>query len=263
MSGPRLAAALVVSLIACPPSIARAQQAPDPSGHWEGAIDAPKGTLGFEIDLGKDAAGVFVATFSQPSEHIRGLPLSGVTVEGPAVRFVLNAGSGGGAFEGVVSADGRSMSGHFNANTKQGIFPVAFSATRKGEAHVDAPPRNAPVGREIEGVWSGAIDVGGKSMRLLLKMENRPDGTCAASLVSVDEGGMKMPVGVGTEGGGAERGRPDDGRHLFRDAERGRHGAVRHVGTRAGVAAAHLATGEVSRRRRVTKSRRRGTFVSS
>ena len=196
----RLTILFAVWLVACAPRLAGAQTAPDPSGHWEGALDAPKGAVAFVIDLGKSAEGAFKAAFSQPADHIRGLPLAGVTVEGATVRLVLKAGSGGGTFEGVVSADGQAMTGTFNAKTEQGVFPVPFNATRTGDARFEALPKNAAVAKEMEGAWSGVIDAGGRQIHMVLKLANQPDGTCAASLVSVDEGGMEMPVGVEQRG---------------------------------------------------------------
>src|SRR5262245_61072877 len=87
-------------------ALLRAQNAPDPSGHWQGAIHIPNQEVSIELDLAKsggDARGTFSGV------NIKGYPLSDVVFEGSAFSFKLKV-DGGGAFSGKLSADGRSMS---------------------------------------------------------------------------------------------------------------------------------------------------------
>jgi hypothetical protein len=172
---------------------AHAQLAADPSGHWEGAIQAPGKDVKFEVDLARNSKGELAGTFSNPAQNIKGYPVANVAVEGRSIRFLLKTNSGGGPFDGVLSADGTSMSGHFTTATAEGTFKVPFSLTRTGEARIEAPPKSAPIGKELEGTWNGTLDVNGKSLVLVLKMSNHSDGTATGSLVSVDQG-VEIPV---------------------------------------------------------------------
>jgi hypothetical protein len=186
-------------LLLSPISSLYAKTAADPSGHWEGTVSAPFGEVRIEVDLAKNAKGDLAGTFSQPAQELdsrklpklKGLPLSNVAVKGKAVTFEM-ATAEGGAFQGILLADGKSMSGDF---ASQGSA-VPFRLARTGEARIEAPPKSAPIGKEMEGIWNGTVDVNGKQLRLVLKMSNQPDGTSTGSLTAIDQGGVEVPVAI-------------------------------------------------------------------
>jgi hypothetical protein len=183
---------LIAALLLLPAPSLIAQTAVDPSGHWEGAIQVPQMDLNIEIDLAKDSKGELRGTFGNPGEKLKGLPLANVAVDGRAVTFEIKAGSGGGTFHGEILADGTSMSGSFVAQA--GTVP--FSLTRTGDAQIEAPPKSAPIGKEMEGTWNGAIDAGGMHLRVVLKMSNQPDGTSSGTIISLDQGALEVPVAL-------------------------------------------------------------------
>ncbi len=172
----------------------------DPSGHWEGTISAPMGEVRIEVDLAKNAKGEVTGTFGQPAQELegrvipklKGLPISSVAVKGRAVTLELKATAEGGTFQGTLLPDGKSMSGDF---ASQG-GAVPFRLTRTGDARIEAPPKSARIGKEMEGIWNGAVDVNGKQLRLVLKMSNQRDGTSTGSLASIDQGGIELPVAI-------------------------------------------------------------------
>jgi hypothetical protein len=175
--------------------ILSAQTTPDPTGHWEGAITAPTGQeLTVQFDLGRNADGKLRGTFSQPDQKVKGLPLSAVGIQGALVTIDLRT-SGGGIFQADLAADNRSMSGVFASQ----FGPAPFTLTRKGDAHFDAPPKNPAIGRELEGTWTGLLDVDG-GFRIILKMANQADGSSSAVMTSVDEGGLEIPAAVKQDG---------------------------------------------------------------
>jgi hypothetical protein len=179
-----LIAALFVSSSAPVP---RAQTAADPSGHWQGTIQAPGMDVGFEIDLAKKASGEFAGTVTIPAQQIKGLPLLKVAVDGEAVTFYARSDQ---PLKGVLALDGRSMSGDFFMNGAS----APFSMTRIGDAKIDVPVRSAPITTDLEGTWNGTVDVGGMQMRLVLTLANQPDGTATGRIVNLDEGGLQVPV---------------------------------------------------------------------
>ena len=76
-------AAGLTLLVAAP---ARAQATVDPSGHWEGAIDAQGNELRFELDLMRGDAGHLVGTLNVPSQHLKGIRLQrSPSMVGPSV----------------------------------------------------------------------------------------------------------------------------------------------------------------------------------
>ena len=114
---------LLLGVLLTSGSLARAQGAADPSGHWEGTLKVPQIELRVEIDLARDNQGVFSGTFSQPAQGVKGLPLSSVTVEASAVRFIVKGGPEPATFDGALSADGTSISG----TVTQGGFTIPMN----------------------------------------------------------------------------------------------------------------------------------------
>ena len=123
---------------------------------------------------------------------MKGLPLSTVAVESRSVRVVVKGGPEAATFEGTLSADGRSISG----DAAQGGYSVPFTLTRTGDARIAPAPRNAPIGKELEGIWNGALDLGGTQMRLVVRMSNQPDGTATGTIVSLDGSGVEIPIAM-------------------------------------------------------------------
>jgi hypothetical protein len=178
---------LVVSLLVAP--LASHAQAVDPSGHWEGAITLPNGELTFQVDVLKKANGDLVAAYSRPENNLTGLPLTRVTLDGRAISFVL---TGNTTFQGVFFADGKTISGDVTAP----IGTAPFSMTRTGDAVFAPIPKNAPIARELEGIWNGTLSLQGESLRLVLKMANQADGTAVGTIISVDRGDLELPLGM-------------------------------------------------------------------
>jgi uncharacterized protein len=168
-----------------------AQTAADPSGHWEGTILASGTAVPVEIDLAKNSNGEVAGTFGQPAQRLKGLPLAGVTVKGRSVAFQIKGSEPGErAFTGTLSADGTTMSGDF---TSRQVGTVAFTLTRTGDARIEAAPASAAIGKQLEGNWTGTLDVNGMQMRLALTTSNHPDGTATGGLVNVDER-LELPI---------------------------------------------------------------------
>ena len=131
---------LVVSLLIAP-AAARAQTI-DASGHWEGTISTPMGEMLFHVDLSKNAKGDVIGTYSRPDNNLAGLPLTRVTLDGRAIGFVL---TGNTIFEGVLQADGKTISGDVTAP----IGTAPFTMTRTGVAVFAPAPKNSPIAGDV------------------------------------------------------------------------------------------------------------------
>jgi hypothetical protein len=189
---------LVASLLLAPATPLLAQAAVDPSGHWTGAIHvpayngAPAREIGIDVDIAKTAGGSLEATFGQPAQNIKGLPLGKISLDGKAISFELRA-NGGGVFKGTV-ADAKAITGEFV--TTEGGYAIPFDLARTGEAQIQAPPRSAAIGKDLEGTWNGTIEFEGKKERLVLKLANRPDGTAAGTVLDLDGSNVEIPIGM-------------------------------------------------------------------
>jgi hypothetical protein len=175
-----------------------AQTGVDPSGHWEGTIQAPDRLVSVEIDLARNSRGQLAGTFTQPGDNVKGLPFATVVQEGRSVKLLLRAGSGGGTFTSTLSADGKTLEGDFIMN--EGGYVLPFSATRDGDARIAPEPKSPPIEKAFEGTWSGALDVRGQQLRVSVTLANQPDGTATGAIAIVDGSGVSIPVAIAQEG---------------------------------------------------------------
>ena len=177
-----------------------AAQSQPPEGHWVGAIQVPREALDIVIDLAPTADGKWQGTISIPSQNIKSLPLANITVALPAVSFDLKGPPGDPHFKGTYSKETAALSGDYT----QAGATLPFSLTRKGEAAIAAPPKSTVVTKELEGSWEGALNVDGTTLRLVLKLANQSDAATGL-LVSVDQGGVELPIDTITQNGSTLR----------------------------------------------------------
>ncbi|MBZ5557465.1 MAG: hypothetical protein LAO77_09360 [Acidobacteriia bacterium] len=177
----------IAALLLLPVSSARAQTAADPSGHWQGKIETPGMDLNIEVDLAKNGAGALIGTVAIPAEHVKGLPLAKLVVEGRTVTFGAREDQ---TLTGDLSDDGKTMSGTFSVAGAT----VPFLLTREGDAKIDPPARSAAIGKDLEGTWTTTVESTGN--RVALKLTNHPDGTATGSLINLSEGGLEIPMRI-------------------------------------------------------------------
>jgi hypothetical protein len=75
-------------------------------------------------------------------------------------------------------------------------YELPFSMARTGDATIESPPTSPAVTKQLEGVWSGLLSAGGKSLRLAVTIANQPNGTALGQSVSLDEGNLTVPLVV-------------------------------------------------------------------
>ena len=165
-----------------------------PAGHWVGSIQAGPG-LDVEVDLEPQGAG-WRGTITIPAQLARGVPLDAVTLKGTTVSFAMTGVPGDPHFSGELAKDGTTITGTFT----QGGGAVPMSLTRKGEAQFEKPVVNAALSNAMLGTWEGALDVQGKVLRLQLMLTNGAGGA-SGTLISLDQGNAKIPLGAITEKG--------------------------------------------------------------
>ncbi len=177
----------IVGLLALQPP-PPASSAIAPAGHWEGTIQVPGQELAIEVDLARPA-NEWQGQITIPAQHIKGLPLTGVSAEAGAVTFGMKSIPGNPLFKGTVGKDAKTMAGEFS----QGGVTMPFTLTWKGEARLEAAPKNSPITRELEGAWEGSLNAGSSTLRLVLKLSNA-NGSATGVLISLDQGAAEIPV---------------------------------------------------------------------
>ena len=147
----------------------------------------------FELDVARNGEGAFVGTISVAAQRVQGLPLTKVVVDGASIAFHARTDQ---PFNAVLSADGTSMSGSYNLEGHS----LSFSATRVGEPRFETPLTSAPIGKELEGVWKGALGGEGIGPRIVLTLSNQADGRASGRMVNLDEGGLEIPLAIEQKG---------------------------------------------------------------
>ena len=183
-----MAAGSLVALVVSS-SVLAAQTTAGPAGHWAGTLQIPGQELTIEVDLagGPDK---WEGTITIPAQKLKAFPLSDITVQGSAVSFAMKGVPGEPQFTGVVAADAKTFTGQLT----QGGGTVPFALSRTGEAQIEPLPASTPITKELEGSWSGVLDVNGKTLRLTLKLANQANAPARGTLVSVDQGGAEIPI---------------------------------------------------------------------
>jgi len=186
--------ALIIAALVVGASVpTRAQQSPDPSGHWQGALQAPSMQVPFDLDLAKDASGQFRGTLSVPAQKITGLPLTKVAVDGTAVNFQARSDQ---PFTGVLSDDRQSITGEFLISGNS----LPFTLTRTGVAQIEAPRKSAALSKQLEGTWTATLVVEGMTHELVMTLVNHPDGSASGRIVNEGEGGLELPIAIVQQG---------------------------------------------------------------
>lgn len=165
------------------------QPPPGAAGHWEGAIQIPGQELQVAVNLAQQD-GTWRGEIAIPAQGVKAAPLAGVSVDGGRVSFVIKGIPGSPTFTGTLSQDGRTIAGDFT----QGGNTLPFKLARTGEATFQPVPKSTPITEALAGTWEGALDVGGQTLRLVVKLARQPDGTGGGTLVSLDQGGAEIPI---------------------------------------------------------------------
>ena len=181
----------IAVLLLVPVRVAGAEPDTDPSGHWEGAVQAPGKAVTIEVDLAKNARGELVGTLGNPAQGETGLPLATVVVVGREIRFAVGERSGGGTFRATLRGDGRAMSGDFTLAHDGTALP--FQLARTGDARIAAPPKSPPISKRLAGNWTGTIAADGKQLTIDLVMANQSDGTASGTMRSE---GLELPIAI-------------------------------------------------------------------
>jgi len=171
--------------------VASAQSTPPGSGHWEGAVTVQGKDLRVEIDLVARTAEKWEGALAFPDMNARGLVLTSIAVRGEAVTFAVKGAPGDPTFKGTLSKDAKTLAGDFTQGPVVGTFTLSW----KGEAKLEAPPKNAALGKDFEGTWEGALEVNGIRLRLTLTLAN-VDGAATGTLISLDQGNAEIPLSV-------------------------------------------------------------------
>jgi hypothetical protein len=160
--------------------------AEDPLGVWVGALKIPGADLHVAFHLRRDGTGVLTGTFDSLDQGVRGLPLGEVTAS--ADSLTLTVPSIGGTFSGAWQTGTK----HWSGTWRQGQANLPLELAR-GEV-LPAPAVVGPTVVGLDGDWAGVLDINGLQLRLALHVKTTPADGTTATLDSIDQNAVGIPV---------------------------------------------------------------------
>jgi hypothetical protein len=178
--------ALRVSLLL---AVAAAAQPAGIAGHYEGKMQAQGREVDVTLDLDRDAKQAWIGHLTiapNPSQ----LPLENIAVSDTAVSWSVPSIPGSPKFDGTWNAEAKAL----KVTAHIGGHDLPLELTRTAAARVIVPEPNAVLPKELEGKWEGSLDTGQQTLRLTLMLDHNAEGRATGTLISVDQGGVKLPV---------------------------------------------------------------------
>lgn len=178
-------------LLALMTMMASAQDAPFPTGHWEGVLKAPQNEVPIMLDLYQGADKNWTGHFgfvdpNQPKE----ITISKVAVSPNSVAFDLELGRSV-PFKGTLDPAAKTITGTL-AGPDGSEVKVDMKLT--GPPKPLSPSTSTKIDSAIEGNWAGTIQIGANTLRLTLDLATGMDGKGTGVLTSIDQGNAKLPV---------------------------------------------------------------------
>lgn len=205
MKLPRLLALAALALAAvCPALLSAADAAKSIAGYWAGAISTPRGELAISVEWVAAGDGKWKGTIDSPKQGVRAFAFETTKISGIAVDFTLQGLPGEPAFNGQLSADGKSIAGEAIANG--GGTPFRLERTAKPAPQIDphAVPAKGEPGKGLAGKWRGSIKpIPGIELRLDVDVTVDADGKLSGNMISLDQGSPPLPLGPLTEKAGS------------------------------------------------------------
>ncbi|HEY4394202.1 MAG TPA: alpha/beta fold hydrolase [Polyangia bacterium] len=182
------------------PAASASAAVPPLAGTWQGVLDVDATTHLRAILHLVHAASGWTATFDSPDQSGFGIPARNVLVDAarvhaevPDVPFTYDASVDGNRLLGTLSWKGRP----FALNLARRAASAQAAAATPTPVPPIVPPTVPP---SAEGIWSGALDINGIRLRLVLKIRHVATGW-AATLDSIDQNVRDIPVDTVTAAG--------------------------------------------------------------
>jgi uncharacterized protein len=162
-------------------------------GDWKGTLNAGGSQLHLVLHVTKAEDGKLGATLDSVDQGANGIPVSAIAVKDG--RFNMTVDAVHGKYEGVVNKAATEIKGTWTQMQPLELDFVRVAGGVKSDQAKVAPS-------DIDGVWTGALDLGSVKLRLAFHIMNTADGL-KATMDSLDQGAMGVPVTSVTRNGTA------------------------------------------------------------
>ena len=174
------------------------------AGDWLGTLETSGGSLRVAWHVKAAADGSLTSTVDNQDESIFGIKVKSTEVKGSDIVFTVDdmVDVNGqqlnirGTFSGKISADQSEVTGTWTqtAPQEEGPDPLQMKHQAAPAAPAATAQSAAPATPAVAGDWEGAIDTGAGQLHLVLHLSAGADGALKATLDSVDQGAMGIPV---------------------------------------------------------------------
>ena len=162
-------------------------------GEWLGTVKAGNTQLNIAWHVVAAKDGTITSTIDNLDQRIYGLPVSSMTVKGNTLTLTLDTirvldGDTiniRGTFTGTINADATEIRGSWFQGQTLELDVKRVSA----QAAMDAVAQS-----QLTGDWQGTLSAGGAELRLVLHITAGKDGGLAATLDSIDQSALGIPV---------------------------------------------------------------------
>ncbi len=162
-------------------------------GDWKGTLNAGGSQLHLVLHVTKAEDGKLGATLDSVDQGANGIPVSAIAVKDDKFNMAVDAVHG--KYEGVVNKEATEIKGTWTQ-----MQPLELNFARVAGGVKSDQAKVAP--SDIDGVWTGALDLGSVKLRLAFHIMNTADGL-KATMDSLDQGAMGVPVTSVTRNGTA------------------------------------------------------------
>jgi pimeloyl-ACP methyl ester carboxylesterase len=179
----RTSIGLGVAIVLCG-WIAGDASAQDIVGDWQGTLKAGPAELRLVLHITGASPDGLKATLDSIDQNAHGIPINSISIRKSVLTF--RADSIGGSYDGRLNAAGTSIAGTW---TQGQSLPLDF------QRMTTAPKKPAQPGKpsDIDGAWSGTLETGVGSLRVVFHITNTDQGL-TATLDSPDQGANGIPM---------------------------------------------------------------------
>lgn len=156
-------------------------------GEWQGTLSAGGAELTIVIHLEQTETGLS-ATIDSPDQGVTGIPVDSATLDGDTL--VLKIGRIGGQYTATVSKG--AIQGEWQQagqSSPLNLVPASQLANEK-----NAPVVSQAEAAKVVGSWHGELSVGPNNLRLVFNIKHNDDGALSATMDSLDQSAMGIPV---------------------------------------------------------------------
>jgi D-alanyl-D-alanine-carboxypeptidase/D-alanyl-D-alanine-endopeptidase len=171
-------------------STAGLAQAQDIVGDWQATLKVGEVELRLALHVTKGADGL-TATLDSIDQGAKAIPVTAIKLESSKLTFTVDAVSG--TYEGTVNAGGTAIEGTWSQGQ-----PLPLSWARGVVS--TKPPAKPTAPSDIDGTWTGTLEVPNGGLRLAVNIVNTTDGL-TATMDSLDQGAKGIPVTTVTRTG--------------------------------------------------------------